>query len=292
MNNQLTIDVEDYYHVSGMQSVIHKEEWENYPSRVEENTRRLLHLLRIYRVRATFFILGIVAEQHPKLVKEIQQSGHEIASHGYDHALLYTLNATEFLKDVGWSKRLLEDITGQPILGYRAPSFSITEKTPWVPYILLNEGFLYDSSVYPSAYARNGTPSGQRIPHVLCTMGERILWEFPLPTYRIFGKNVPVAGGGYFRFFPYCVTKACIRSLNQHGIPVVIYLHPWELDPNQPRLKPELANRFRHYLNLHKTELRLTQLLRDFTFTTISESCPSKAISMYLGELPGQPLFI
>ena len=222
-------------------------------------------------MKATFFILGIVAEQHPELVQDIHKVGHEIASHGYGHELVYELTETQFRQDLLRSMRILEEITGGPILGYRAPSFSIVQKTPWALDILLELGFRYDSSIYPIQYDRYGIPNAQRFPHVVHSNGEKVLWEFPPCTYRLLGRNVPIAGGGYFRFFPYSLTRACIRSLHKKGLPAMVYLHPWELDSGQPRFKPELKNRIRHYINLDKTEPRLKQLLRDFTFTTVSD---------------------
>ncbi len=270
MENTLTIDVEDYYHVSGMKSVIRREDWESYPRRVVENTRKILRILDAYQVKATFFILAIVAEQQPELVEAIHEAGHEIASHGYGHELVYKQTEVQFRQDVLRSKRILEEVIGEPIFGYRAPSFSIVQTTPWALDILLQEGFRYDSSIYPIQHDRYGVPNAQRFPHVVRDKGREVLWEFPPCTYRLLGRNIPMAGGGYLRFFPYSLTKACIRALNRKGLPAMVYLHPWELDPDQPRFKPELKNRIRHYINLNKTESRLKRLLDNFTFTTIS----------------------
>lgn len=269
MKNTLSIDVEDYYHVSGLKSVIPKENWDTYPQRVVENTRKILHIFDAYNVKATFFILGIVAEKHPELVEGIHKAGHEVASHGYGHELVYEQTESQFRQDLLRSKRILEEITGEPVLGYRAPSFSIVQTTPWALDVLLELGFRYDSSIYPIQHDRYGIPHAERTPHVVHSNGKDVLWEFPPCTYRVIGKNIPMAGGGYFRFFPYRLTKACLRSLNKRGLSAMVYLHPWELDPDQPQFKPELKNRFRHYINLDKTESRLIQLVQDFPFTTI-----------------------
>ena len=269
MKNVLSIDVEDYYHVSGLKSVIRREDWGTYPQRVVENTQKILRILDTPDVKATFFILGIVAEQHPKLVEEIHEAGHEVASHGYGHQLVYDQTESQFRRDLLQSKHILEAITGKPVLGYRAPSFSIIRTTLWALDVLLELGFRYDSSIFPIQHDRYGIPSAQRFPYIVHRNGADVLWEFPPCTYKLFGKNIPMAGGGYFRFFPYRLTKSCIRSLNQQGLPAMVYLHPWELDPDQPRFKPELKNRFRHYINLDKTEPRLKQLLRDFQLTTV-----------------------
>ncbi len=271
MKNMLSIDVEDYYHVSGLSSVIRRADWENYPKRVVENTHKILRLLDVHNTKATFFILGIVAESFPELVKAIHKAGHEIASHGYGHQPVYELTETQFQQDLQRSVYTLEGITSEPIKGYRAPSFSIIETTRWALDVLLDLGFRYDSSIYPIQYDRYGWPNAQRFPHVVKSHGDDVLWEFPPCTIRALGRNIPIAGGGYFRFFPYRFTKACIQKLNAKGLPAMVYLHPWEFDPDQPKFKPEFKNRIRHYLNLDKTESRFSELLKDFTFTTISD---------------------
>ena len=271
MKNFLTIDVEDYYHVSGLASVIQRKDWDACPQRVTQNTRKILDILDTFNVKATFFILGIVAEQHPELVADIHKAGHEIASHGYGHELVYDLTEAQFRLDVLHAKQMLEGITGAPILGYRAPSFSIVRRTPWALDVLLDLGFCYDSSLFPVQHDRYGVPDAARFPHIVRRNGRDALWEFPPCTWRAMGKNIPMAGGGYFRFFPYSLTRACIRSWNEAGQPAMVYLHPWELDPDQPRFKPDMKNRFRHYINLDQTEPRLKRLLEDFNFTTIAD---------------------
>ena len=270
MINILTIDVEDYFHVLGLSSVIRKEEWDSYPQRVMENTLRLLHILKSYNIKATFFVLGWVAERYPELVEEILRHGHEVASHGYSHDPIYRQTGEEFHVELKRSKEILEGISGEKVIGYRASNFSITEQTLWALDILVEEGFEYDSSIYPIKYDRYGLPNARRFPHVICRGSRYKIWEFPPSTFRILGRNLPIAGGGYFRLYPYWVTARFIKQVNRRGYPALVYIHPWELDPDQPRFKPELKNRFRHYVNLDKAEGNLRRLLREFRFTSIS----------------------
>jgi polysaccharide deacetylase family protein (PEP-CTERM system associated) len=270
MLNALSIDVEDYYQVSGFESKVRFEEWPSHESRVIGNTWRLLELLGFHQVKATFFVLGWIAERYPQVVQAIHQEGHEVASHGYRHRLLYTMTREEFREDVKRTKTILENLTGEPVIGYRAPSFSIVQDNLWCLDVLKDLGFEYDSSLFPIAHDRYGIAGGSRLPyHHALPGGGRIL-EFPPSTIRLLGQNVPVAGGGYFRLFPYRFIRWAIQCLNQQeGAPAIIYLHPWEIDPAQPRINGSLLNRFRHYVNLDKTEPRLRQLLNDFQFVPI-----------------------
>ncbi|RKY00311.1 polysaccharide deacetylase family protein [Candidatus Poribacteria bacterium] len=269
MINILTIDVEDYFHVLGLSSVIKKSEWEDCPQRVYGNTLRLLDILEASGVKATFYVLGWVAERRPELVDEMLRRGHEIASHGYSHAPIYEQTREEFHADLVRSKEILEGISGCKVIGYRAPSFSITERTLWALDVLIEEGFEYDSSIYPIRYDRYGISSAERFPHLI-HRGKRSIWEFPPSTLRFLGRNLPVAGGGYFRLYPYRITAGFIRRMNRKGYPVLVYLHPWEIDPAQPRFKPRFRDRFRHYVNLSKTEGKLIRLLKEFRFAGIS----------------------
>lgn len=267
MINALTIDVEDYYMVSGFADVVKFEDWHKYESRVERNTIKLLEILDEYKVKATFFILGWIAEKNPALVKDIHNSGHEVACHSYNHRLVYDLTPEEFREDIRRAKGILEDITGRPVIGFRAPSYSITGLTFWCLDVLHELGFRYDSSIFPIHHDRYGIPNYRRFPHCILGEGENALWEFPLSTLRWGKMNIPIAGGGYFRLFPYSFVRWGIRRINEkEQAPAIVYLHPWEIDPSQPRVNGSWLSRFRHYVNLGKTESRLRRLLRDFQF--------------------------
>ena len=273
MLNALTIDVEDYYHVSAFESVVRFEEWDRYESRVERNTYRFLDLLDEYKTKATFFVLGWIAERQPTLVRAIDAHGHEVASHGYAHRRVYTQTPAEFREETRRSKRLVEDILGQSVIGYRAASYSITAASLWALDILQEEGFVYDSSIFPIRHDLYGIPGYPRFCHVHNEHGNSGMVEFPPSTVRLGGVNIPIAGGGYFRLFPYAFTRWGIRHLNEkEGHPASVYLHPWEIDANQPRILPARGlSRFRHYLHLDKTAARLLCLLRDFRFGTMTE---------------------
>lgn len=272
--NLLTIDVEDYFHANGLQSHAGRAEWTAMPGRVEYNTRRLLDLLGAHGVHATFFVLGWVAARYPALVREIHADGHELASHGWDHELVYNQTPDEFDQDVTRTKGFLEDLTGARVYGYRAPSFSIVPQSWWALDILASTGHIYDSSVYPVRRKRYGIPDARTDIHTILepsAEGPGLL-EVPPPSIRLFGRNWPVAGGGYFRFYPLWVTRAALRRMNATDErPGVVYLHPWEIDPGQPRLPGTALNRWRHYLNLDRTESRLKRLLRDFEFMSVAQ---------------------
>jgi polysaccharide deacetylase family protein (PEP-CTERM system associated) len=272
MRNALTIDVEDYYQVSAFESIVRFADWEQYESRVERNTSRLLDLFAAHATHATFFVLGWVAERHPGLVRAIHRGGHEVASHGYAHRRIYTQTPAQFRAETQRSKHILEDIIGQPILGYRAASYSITAKSLWALDILQELGFVYDSSIFPVHHDSYGIPQAQRFCHLLSENTEKRLVEFPLSTVQCIGMNIPIAGGGYFRLFPYALTRWGLRRVNQkERHPVVVYLHPWEIDPLQPRLPARGLSRWRHYMNLARTEKRLIHLLGDFQWGTMAE---------------------
>jgi polysaccharide deacetylase family protein (PEP-CTERM system associated) len=267
----MTIDVEDYFHVSAFENSVPRSRWESLESRVVRNTDRLLELLGQAQVRATFFVLGWVAERHPALVKRIADAGHELGSHGYAHRLVYDQSPSEFREDLRRSRDVLSSASGLPIDGYRAPSFSITTRSAWALDIIREEGFLYDASIFPIRHDRYGMPSSPRHIHALeCPAGT--LLECPGSTVRMAGVNLPVGGGGYFRMLPYAWTRWGISRLNgREGRPAVFYLHPWEIDPDQPRLSGSFISRVRHYTNLHKTEDRLHRLLADFRFTALGD---------------------
>lgn len=257
--------------------------WDVFESRVERNTDTILNLLDSKQFKATFFVLGWVAERNPELIRNIAAQGHEIASHGYGHELITAQTPDVFREDVRKAKRILEDLTGTPVHGYRAPSFSITAETKWALPVLVEEGYIYDSSVFPVVHDRYGMPGANPQCHQIETASGR-LWELPPSTVSVGGIRVPVAGGGYFRLFPYPVLRWMLKRIEAEGQPLVVYLHPWELDPAQPRMQGPLLSRFRHYLNLKKTEERLTALLNDFTFGPLREVVP---VLRNLSELKG-----
>jgi polysaccharide deacetylase family protein (PEP-CTERM system associated) len=272
MFNALTVDVEDYYHVAAFESVIRFEDWERFESRVENNTYRILEILEAHKTQATFFVLGWVAERHPQLVRAISACGHEVASHGYAHQRLYNQTPEQFRTETRRSKCILEDAIGQAILGYRAASYSVTAKSLWALAILREEGFAYDSSIFPIHHDLYGIPSAPRFCHVLQGPDCGGLVEFPLSTLRVGSVNLPIAGGGYFRLFPYTFTRWGIRRLNKHEHQsAVVYLHPWEIDPCQPRIPVGGRARLRHYLNLSRTAARLHRLLQDLRFGTMAD---------------------
>ena len=277
MLNALTFDVEEHFQVHNFETVVDRSDWERFPSRVVDNTRCILRLLAEHEVYATFFVLGWVAERHPQLVCEIALAGHEIASHGYWHELIYRQTPEEFSRDVGDSLRAISQALdsldtaahdGQ-IRGYRAPAFSITRDSLWALKALSEMGFQYDSSIFPLAtHDRYGLSSANRFAH----RTEEGIWEIPVSTVRIAARNLPVGGGGYFRLFPLALTQQGLRRINREGHPAVLYLHPWEFDPDQPRIQvAPLVSRFRHYVNLHRTEGKLRSLLSAFRFAPISQ---------------------
>ena len=268
--NAMTIDVEDYYQVAAFGKIVAPSDWDNYESRVVANTQRFLELLASRNIKATFFVLGYEAEWHPELVREIADAGHEIGSHGYAHQLAYTQSEVEFRDDVARSRKLLQDLSGQDVISYRAPSFSIGRRTPWGHRVLVEEGYRCDSSVFPVRHDLYGDPDAPVGIHNIETESGPIL-EFPPTVVRLFGRNVPTGGGGYFRIFPWWLTRRMLTQINKTR-PFVFYIHPWEIDPDQPRFdNASLKSRFRHYTNLHKTADRFTRLLDIFRFTTLRE---------------------
>ena len=275
MLNALTIDVEDYFQVTAFDGVVDRDDWSVYPSRVVNNTHRVMDLLEEHGLKATFFVLGWVAERFPMLVRDLSDAGHEVACHGFGHELVYNLGPDAFRKDLRLGKTTLEDITGRPVLGYRAPSYSITSKSLWALDILIEEGFTYDSSIFPIYHDNYGIPGAERFPHDIKREGGTIR-EFPLTTLNMNlpGKTMalPIAGGGYLRLLPAGMIHWGMRRINQlDGQPAVLYFHPWEIDPDQPRIKARLKSRFRHYVNLDLTEDKLRVLFKGLEFGTMSE---------------------
>jgi polysaccharide deacetylase family protein (PEP-CTERM system associated) len=283
--NAMTVDVEDYFQVSAFDRTIPRSRWESLPSRVSANTERLLRLLAEHDVRATFFILGWVAERQPALVSLIADLGHEIASHGYGHELVYDQSPRAFREDVRRAKDLLEQRTGQRVEGYRAPSYSITTRSLWALDVLIEEGYRYDASIFPIRHDRYGIPSSPRHPYVLPRSCGALV-EVPGSTAQFGPVNVPVAGGGYFRILPYAWTRWGIARLNRRERrPAIFYLHPWEIDPEQPRLGGSALSRFRHYRNLDKTVPRMRRLLSDFRFAPLRQVLASAELDVPAAEL-------
>lgn len=260
--NALTIDVEDYFQVSAFAPHIARSEWETRECRVEQNVERILALLADAKSRATFFTLGWIAERYPALVRRIADGGHELASHGFGHQRASEQSPEQFLSDIRLAKAILEDIAGAEVRGYRAPSFSIGKSNPWAFDAIASAGYRYSSSIYPIRHDHYGVPDAPRFVHE----SRPGLLEIPVATVRLSQSNYPAGGGGYFRLLPYAVSRWSIRHINRRDRqPAMFYFHPWELDPDQPRIDgPDARTRFRHYLNLRRMAPRLTRLLRDF----------------------------
>jgi polysaccharide deacetylase family protein (PEP-CTERM system associated) len=267
--NAMSVDVEDYFQVSAFDQAVSRDQWDRFESRVWANTERVLATLARRSTRATFFVLGWVAERYPALIRQIADRGHEIASHGYDHRLVFDLTPEEFRADLRRARAAIESAAGVHVRGYRAPSFSITARSLWALDILIEEGYVYDASIFPIHHDRYGLPSAPRHIHTI-TRPAGTLWEVPGSTTRVSGMNVPIAGGGYFRLLPYGWTRLGIARVNRlERQPVVFYIHPWELDPEQPRLPASQLTRLRHYRNLNETVPRLERLLSEFRFDSI-----------------------
>ena len=267
MLNALSVDVEDYFQVTGFEGVIARRDWEKLPARFRIGLDKILAILERHRTKATFFFLGWIAERHPDALRDVAQGGHEIGIHGYDHRLIYNQSAAAFEAELRRAVAAVRKHYDGPLLGHRAPSFSIREDSLWALEVLAKLGFRYDSSIFPFKRRRYGIANAPTRPYRL---GQG-MWEFPMSTITVLGKAVPVAGGGYFRLYPYALTKKAIETMNAEGRPAMVYLHPWELDPDQPVVRASLGNRFRHRVNLDKTEARLEKLCRDFRFAPARE---------------------
>ena len=268
--NALSVDVEEYYHATIFREATGGLDWRLLPSRVEESIHRVLALLGNGEIRATFFVLGEVAEAHPAMVQKISAEGHEIACHGDRHELVSGQTPNEFRADIRRVKGLLEDLTGESVIGYRAPNFSIGRTQSWAYDVLLEEGFRYDSSLYPIHHDRYGDPSAPRFSYEIQRNGHESLIEFPIGTARLLGVNLPIGGGGYFRLLPWALIRYGIQHVNAHERqPIMFYFHPWELDPDQPRSPMPWHHRFRHYVGLQREEAKLSRLLGDFQFSTV-----------------------
>ncbi len=258
--------------VAAYADVVSYEDWGKMESRIDYSTRFILDMLESRNTKATFFVLGWIARHHPKLVQEIYKRGHEVASHGYSHRMIFTQTPEQFREDVRAAKQRIEDITGEAVLGYRAPSYSITKKTIWALDLLRCEGYLYDSSIFPVHHDRYGYPGFARKAQILSCNGTGRIVEIPPATLRIRGNNLPIAGGGYMRLFPFRLISWGIRRINRREkMPAVVYLHPWELDPDQPRIKGRMLSNLRHNLNLKGTVVKFRRLLDSFRFAPMRD---------------------
>jgi polysaccharide deacetylase family protein (PEP-CTERM system associated) len=272
IRNALTFDVEEYFHAEVFAGVVAREQWAGLESRVVRATEQLVGLLAESATRATFFVLGWVAERHPGLLRAIAAEGHELACHGYAHEMITRLSRAQFSDDVRRAKAAVEDAAGVIVVGYRAPTFSVVRETMWSLEVLAKAGFQYDSSIFPVVHDRYGIPDAPRFPYRVDAGPEGGIVEFPLSTVTRFGWRFPVAGGGYFRLLPYAVTRWAVRQLNgREGQPAIVYLHPWEVDPGQPRLPVGRVAQLRHSVNTGSTLAKLRRLLGDFAFAPVRE---------------------
>jgi polysaccharide deacetylase family protein (PEP-CTERM system associated) len=281
----LSVDVEDYFQVSAFANQVHRKDWDSFPLRVERSTNQLLELFAARNQKGTFFVLGWVAERLPQLVQRIAQEGHELASHGFWHELVYNQSPDVFREDVRRSREVLQQVGGVSVTAYRAPSFSITARSMWALDVLVEEGFTSDSSIFPIRHDRYGVPGAVETPHVIQTAAGPIT-EFPPTFARFAGRLHCPIGGGYFRILPFGVSTWAISKLVDQGRPAMFYLHPWEIDPDQPRISGvSMRSRFRHYTGLHRTQRRLNRLLAMFPFTTMSD-----ALTRFLPALDRTPV--
>lgn len=264
-------DVEDYFQVEALRPYCPPEKWDSFEDRTDQNTDRVLKILAAHSAKGTFFILGWTAQRHPDLVRRIAAAGHEIASHGFEHALVYTQSPEAFRQDVRHARALLQDLSGQAVIGYRAPSYTIMTRTLWALPILVEEGYRYDSSIFPIARRRYGMPGANRWPHRIRASHESTIAEFPLPTLKLGPLNLPATGGAYLRLLPFGLQRRAVRRLVSASKPFVLTIHPWELDPAQPRFPVGLRTRWTHYHNLGQAQSRLERLLSLGMYRPISE---------------------
>ena len=280
-----SVDVEDYFHVEAFSRDVSRDAWPSYPSRVVRNTTLLLDLLDRYRVRGTFFVLGWVAQGEPALVREIRDRGHELACHSFWHRLIYRLTPAEFREDTKRAKEAIEAAAGVQIGGYRAPTFSITAKSLWALDVLADLGFRFDSSIYPIHHDNYGLAGSPSAPYAIkagsaAQLQSRIA-EFPISTFRLLGRDLPVAGGGYLRMLPMWYNRAGMDRIVESGRPVMVYVHPWEIDADQPRIATRLRSRLRHYTNLARMQARLEYVLERYAFAPVGEVLASSTLPEY-----------
>ena len=266
----MTCDVEDYFQVSAFNGILSRQDWEKFECRIPRNMDKILELFAATDVRATFFTLGWVAQTYPEVIRRVAEAGHEIASHGMEHVRVWHQDEQAFREDAGSAKKILEDVSGMPVVGYRAASWSMDERTPWAHDVLEQAGYKYSSSIYPIKHDHFGVPDAPTSPYFV---GDGELLEIPASVSSVAGRNLPAGGGGYFRLYPLAFSKWLINRIESSGTrPYVFYFHPWEMDPDQPRVAGATAkSRFRHYLNLKRFELRLSSLLQSYEWGRMDE---------------------
>lgn len=284
MTSILSVDVEDWFHLLDLPTAPRMPEWDSLPSRVEMNFRKMLDLFGRNDVRCTCFFLGWVAEKYPHLAREASALGHEVASHGYSHTLVYHMSPSEFLRDIRRAKETLEDVTGRPVTGYRAPGFSVTERTPWFFEKLVEAGYRYDASVFPAHRCHGGMPDAPGLPCVVRSSSGSII-EFPMSVVEILSTRLCLFGGGYLRLFPWRLTKFMASRVIRQGRPVIFYVHPREIDPDQPRLPMSFVRSFRSYVNLKTTHAKLERIVTDFRLTTFQQF-----IKEHWNQFAGSPM--
>ncbi|MBE0669579.1 MAG: DUF3473 domain-containing protein [Anaerolineales bacterium] len=271
VRNAFSVDLEEYFQVEAFSDCIEKTEWDKFPPRSEEQTKRTLELLEAFQVRGTFFVLGWLAERNNDLIRKIHDAGHEIASHGFAHKMISRMTPKEFQLDIRKSKEILEGITNCEVRGYRAPTFSIVEKTSWVYKILLEEGYRYSSSVFPVWHDRYGWPEFGNDPRKMASNGNGDIWEVPMTVGSVGPFKIPFGGGGYLRLYPLFLTRALFRNQRKKGRAAMLYMHPWELDTEQPQIKAPLVRRLRHYMGIRNMEKKLVSLLQSVEFGTVGQ---------------------
>ncbi|MCB0281945.1 MAG: DUF3473 domain-containing protein [Calditrichaeota bacterium] len=277
IENILSVDVEEWFHPEALQHRFPAEIWSEQITRVRQNIDNLLELFEQKNAKATFFILGWVAQEHPEMIREIAKQGHEIASHGSFHRMVTKMKPAEFEKDLSYSLKTLEDVSGEKVLGFRAPTFSVVKETFWSWEIMLKLGLVYDSSVYPIWHDRYGVPEAPRKMYLALEQDQRQLIEFPMSTMRIFNKNVPFGGGGYLRIFPEWITRLGIKRVNKEGIPAIVFMHPWEFDTDQPKLNLGKIQTIRHYYNIKNNISKLAHLLDEFKWISFRDYLDKKS---------------
>ncbi len=282
MKNILSIDVEEWFHPEAVQHLFPPDSWDEREPRVERNVEKLLELFDSKKTKATFFVLGWTVRKYPQLIKRMAEAGHEVASHGNSHRMVTKLTPDEFREDLAESIAAIQEITGKKVLGFRAPTFSIVKETRWAWEIMLELGLAYDSSVYPIWHDRYGIPDAPRHPYIALEKESQKLIEFPMPTLKIGNKNFPFGGGGYLRIFPLWFTKYAIKKFNKEGLPAIIYAHPWEFDPEQPRLELGKVQTWRHYYNINTNLNKLDVLLDRFEWMSFKDFFEQETLDNFL----------
>jgi len=286
--NAITVDVEDWYHVSVLRNIIPFSDWEKQESRIIPNLNKIIGIFDAFHVKGTFFILGWLAEKFPQIVEQIVEHGHEVGSHGYAHRIIFEHTPDEFKADLDKSITILEKISGKKIIYYRAPSYSITRDSLWAFEALVERGIQYDSSVFPIKHDLYGIKEIPRFPFYIKFVNGKQLIELPPSTMKVAGENVPISGGGYLRLFPFWFIQKGMRRINANSKPVIFYFHPWELDPDQPKLQMSHLSKFRHYSNLENTEKRIRALLENFTFSTLGDVIKATTIDRQWPDTNGK----